>query len=109
MLITILDWSGTTCIIIGSVILTTKNIKDKTRLMVFILYFISNILWIPMSLMIGTYGLLAAQIMLFMINVKGIYICQKKIRHERECYEESLNPFPEIDLDDYIDSEEVGQ
>jgi len=80
MIATILDWTGTIFIIIGSIILAKKDIKLNFRLLVFIFYLVSNILWIPMSLFLGTYGLLLAQIILFFINIKGIIVCFVEIK-----------------------------
>lgn len=82
MLVIILDWSGTLFIILGSIILANKHINSKHRLIVFILYLISNLLWIPMSLVVGTYGLLLAQAILLIINIKGIIICVIEIKKE---------------------------
>jgi len=80
MLSTMLDWSGTICIISGSIFLANKHVTSKYRLIVFILYLISNLLWIPMSLLIGTYGLLLAQGILLIINIKGIIVCVIEIK-----------------------------
>lgn len=73
MLIQILDYLGTFFVIMAAFLFSSKSAaKPSIRKKAFILFLFSNALWIPMSILIGTYGLLVSQIILTMINIKGI-------------------------------------
>jgi len=81
MLVIFLDWSGTIFIIIGSIIFTSRKAsKPKIRLFALSFYLLSNIFWSPFAIILETYGLLVTQIILFVINIRGIIICLIEIR-----------------------------
>lgn len=89
MLITILDWIGTIMVLIAAFILSSKkSSKPKNRMYGFIFFLISNILWIPFAILLHAYGLLITQIILFFINLRGIFNCVKINKNSyREYYE----------------------
>lgn len=81
MIILLLDWIGTIFIIFGSFIITLKKaFKPKVRLIALSSYLASNIFWMPFAIMLGTYGLLVTQVVLFLINLRGIINCKSEIK-----------------------------
>ena len=84
MLITIiLDWSGTILIIIAAIILSSKiTSHPKNRMWGFIFFLISNMFWIPFAIILQTYGLLITQVILFFINLRGIFNCIKEVKKD---------------------------
>ncbi len=81
MITIILDWTGTFFIILGSIFITSKKaFKPKIRLLTLSFYFLSNIFWIPFAIILETYGLLVTQIILLIINLKGIFNCFIEIK-----------------------------
>ena len=76
MIVTFLDWTGTVLIILGSIIIASKKAsKPKIRLFALSFYLASNVFWIPFAILLRTYGLLITQIVLFIINLRGIIYC----------------------------------
>jgi large-conductance mechanosensitive channel len=85
MIVTILDWVGTVLVIIGTLLITLKTaFKPEVRLCSLGLYFTGNIVWMPFALLIGQYGLFITQIVLFVINLNGIFICIKAIKEQKK-------------------------
>ncbi len=69
----VLDWVGTFLIIIGTLLIASKNaFKPEIRLLGLSFYLISNIAWTPLAFLIKRPGLLLTQIVLFIINLNGI-------------------------------------
>lgn len=74
----ILDWAGTTLIILASILLTSKKAsKPKIRLKVFTLFLGSNLLWIPLAILLILPGFFLTQCILLIINLKGIITCKR--------------------------------
>lgn len=83
MLTIILDWTGTILILIAATILSSKiSSKPKNRMWGFIFFLISNMFWIPFAIILKTYGLLITQIILFFINLCGIFNCIKEVKKD---------------------------
>lgn len=69
----ILDYSGTVCVIIAALLFASKKANlPKTRKIAFTFFLLSNVFWIPMSLILQAYGLFISQIIMAIINTKGL-------------------------------------
>ena len=85
MLTLILDWTGTILIIIAAIILSSKiSSNPKNRRWGFIFFLISNMFWIPFAILLQTYGLLITQVILFFINLRGIFNCIKEVKKDEK-------------------------
>lgn len=80
-LLTFLDISGTILIIIGGFIITSKKAANpKIRRISLYCYTISAILWIPMGIMLGTWGLMTSQIIMLSIDIKGLINIREELK-----------------------------
>ena len=85
MLITILDWTGTIFILLGNYILTSKlDFRLKIRMIAISFFLISNFFWIPFAIILGVEGLLVTQIILMIMNIRGILILRKKLKNSNK-------------------------
>lgn len=72
-MIDFLDYGGMFCIILAAYIFTSKKAYSaKYRRMAITFYLISNGLWIPMAIILMIPGLLISQVILLLINIKGM-------------------------------------
>lgn len=81
-MIEILDFCGTILVLIAAFIFATKKAsKPKIRLIAFSFFLGSNIIWIPMGIIIGIIPFfILTQIILLGINIKGIIVCKKEMK-----------------------------
>ena len=83
MIVEILDWSGTILIIIAAFIIAHRKASNPNiRIKGLWLFFISNIVWIPLGFILNTPGFLLTQCILLAIDVKGIINCNKELRKD---------------------------
>jgi len=82
MIIIILDWIGTIFILLGNYLISSKGAENsKIRFIALGFFLISNIVWIPFAILLGVEGLLATQILLMPMNIRGILILRKKLKN----------------------------
>lgn len=65
-----LEWSGAALAMIGAVLVAGHS---KASLYGWLLWIVSNILWILFSLQMATFGLLAQQAFFLAVNAWGVY------------------------------------
>ena len=83
-IITTLDWTGTTFILLGNYMVSSKKaFKPKVRLFGLSFFLISNIVWIPFAILLRIEGLLTTQILLMIMNVRGVIILLFKLKKEK--------------------------
>lgn len=74
---------GTIAILIGAILFTCKSaFKPKVRKLALISYLACNGFWIPMAILVGTWFMLVAQIVLFGINTRGLINIRREIKNE---------------------------
>jgi hypothetical protein len=83
MIVDFFDWSGTITVLIAAFVFAMKRAyKPKLRLIGFTFFLISNCFVIPLAIMKSAEGLLFTQIVLLVINIRGIINCYKEYRAE---------------------------
>jgi len=80
-MIEILDWSGTIFVLIAAFIIGGKKASiPKVRLIGLVFFLTANALWVPMAIILQTWGLLMSQVILVLINLRGIINCIKEMK-----------------------------
>ena len=75
----IVDWIGTICVLIAAFIFAMKKAyKPKLRMIAFVFFLGSNAMWIPLGIILNTWGFLLTQSVLVIINIRGIINCRKE-------------------------------
>jgi hypothetical protein len=81
MITEIIDWTGTVMVLIAAFVFAMKKAyKPKLRLIGFSFFLLSNCVWIPLGIILQTWGFLLTQIVLVVINIKGVVNCWKEIK-----------------------------
>ena len=72
--------------IVGSILLASKKNPKRKELIVFVLFFVSDIFLIAFSVVIQSFPLLILYVMYLIISIKGIQknIIKKGVKYERE-------------------------
>lgn len=79
MILTLLDWLGTAFILVGAFIFTSKKVTEsKWRKKALYSYATSNLFWGIMSFTLGLWGMFFTQIVLSLINMRGLYNNKKE-------------------------------
>lgn len=76
-----LDYTGTFFVLVAALLFTSKKAASpKVRRVALICFVTSNGFWIPMAILLGLYGMLTSQIILCIINIKGLIYVRREIK-----------------------------
>ena len=79
MIVDILDFCGTIMVLSAAYLFSLKKAyKPKIRMIAFSCFLASNVVWIPMGIMVELPWFLLTQGILVVFNIKGIIICYKE-------------------------------